>query len=183
MKVEELPARQEGKTLEFKRDLSSPKPVLLSLAAFANTAGGALIIGRADNGAIVGVKDVPAGEARPAGSIADGIAPAMMPEWLVPGSCVRVIFRPPPGIQAYEPVNEPANEPVNEPVNQRQQWFLVQLNQRVHVKAEDIVRVWDVSPATAKRDIAGLRQLDLIEFTGAPKTGFYRLKQKGKPTR
>ena len=30
----------EGKTLEFKRDLSSPKNLLKTLVAFANTAGG-----------------------------------------------------------------------------------------------------------------------------------------------
>jgi predicted HTH transcriptional regulator len=37
--------RPEGKTLEFKRDLSSPEKVLHSLIAFANTAGGLLAIG------------------------------------------------------------------------------------------------------------------------------------------
>ena len=30
----------EGKTLEFKRDLSSPRNLLKTLVAFANTAGG-----------------------------------------------------------------------------------------------------------------------------------------------
>ncbi|MCG7847734.1 MAG: ATP-binding protein, partial [ANME-2 cluster archaeon] len=33
----------EGKTLEFKQDLSSPKNMLKTLVAFANTAGGRLI--------------------------------------------------------------------------------------------------------------------------------------------
>jgi len=37
--------RSEGKTLEFKRDLSSPEKVLHTLIAFANTAGGLLVIG------------------------------------------------------------------------------------------------------------------------------------------
>jgi predicted HTH transcriptional regulator len=35
-------ARPEGKTVEYKRDLSSPQPVLRSLVAFANSAGGTL---------------------------------------------------------------------------------------------------------------------------------------------
>ena len=43
----------EERTLEFKRDLSSPKPILKTLVAFANTAGGTLIVGRADDGSIV----------------------------------------------------------------------------------------------------------------------------------
>lgn len=37
--------QEEGKTLEFKRDLSSPKNLLKTLVAFANTAGGRVIIG------------------------------------------------------------------------------------------------------------------------------------------
>ena len=35
MKIDELLILPEGKTLEFKRDLSSPKPVLRTLVAFA----------------------------------------------------------------------------------------------------------------------------------------------------
>jgi len=35
-----------------------------------------------------------------------------------------------------------------------------------------------VSLATVKRDLAELRKLELIEFTGSAKTGSYRLKQK-----
>lgn len=40
MRVEELLKRPEGKTLEFKQDLSAPKNILKSVIAFANTAGG-----------------------------------------------------------------------------------------------------------------------------------------------
>ena len=36
--------RTEGKTLEFKRDLSSPRGIVRTVVAFANTAGGALLI-------------------------------------------------------------------------------------------------------------------------------------------
>lgn len=45
----------KSKTLEFKRDLSSPKPLLKSLVAFANTAGGKLLIAIDDDKKIVGV--------------------------------------------------------------------------------------------------------------------------------
>ncbi len=38
----------EGKTLEFKRDISSPKNIIKTLVAFANTAGGRLLIGVED---------------------------------------------------------------------------------------------------------------------------------------
>lgn len=48
MTIAELLKADEGKTLEFKRDLSSPRNLLKTLVAFANTAGGRIIIGVAD---------------------------------------------------------------------------------------------------------------------------------------
>jgi ATP-dependent DNA helicase RecG len=80
MSLAELLTAPEGKTLEFKRDLSSLKPILKSLVAFANTAGGTLVIGRADDGAVVGVTHALAEEERLANTIADGIRPAMTPD-------------------------------------------------------------------------------------------------------
>jgi ATP-dependent DNA helicase RecG len=47
--------RPEGKTLEFKRDLSSPEGVLRTLVAFANTAGGTVLIGVEDAAATCAV--------------------------------------------------------------------------------------------------------------------------------
>jgi predicted HTH transcriptional regulator len=49
MTSEELIHQPEGKTLEFKRDLSSPRPVLKTLVAFANSAGGRLVFGVTDD--------------------------------------------------------------------------------------------------------------------------------------
>ena len=43
--IREIASMPEGKTIEFKRDLSSMKPILKTLIAFANTAGGTLLIG------------------------------------------------------------------------------------------------------------------------------------------
>lgn len=54
--IENLITQQEGKTFEFKRDLSSPKSLLKSIVAFANTAGGHLIIGISDDKQIIGVE-------------------------------------------------------------------------------------------------------------------------------
>ena len=47
----------EGKTLEFKRDLSSPRNVLKTLVAFANSAGRRLVIGVDDDRTLLGVTD------------------------------------------------------------------------------------------------------------------------------
>ena len=46
--IDQLLSMPEGKTLEFKRDLSSPRNILKTLVAFANTAGGRLLIGVED---------------------------------------------------------------------------------------------------------------------------------------
>ena len=80
MNVSELITTAEGKTLEFKRDLSSLPPILKTLVAFANTAGGTLVIGVRDDGAVVGIADALHEEEPLASSIADGIRPAMTPE-------------------------------------------------------------------------------------------------------
>ncbi len=69
----------EGKQLEFKRDLSSPKSLLKTLVAFANTAGGHLIIGVDNNGSVIGVADPLAEEERLTSLIADSIFPRLLP--------------------------------------------------------------------------------------------------------
>ena len=44
----EIIHQHEGKTSEFKRDLSSPDKLMRTLVAFANGAGGGLLIGVED---------------------------------------------------------------------------------------------------------------------------------------
>ncbi len=80
MKVEELLKRPESKTLEFKRDISSLGPILKTVIAFANTAGGTLVIGISPNGELLGVKDIFQTEEKIANSIADNIRPQILPD-------------------------------------------------------------------------------------------------------
>ncbi len=73
-----------------------------SIVAFANTAGGVIVIGRDDNGAIVGVEDPLFIEEQLASCIADSIAPQIMPDIelvTVEGKalvCIRVAHWPGP---------------------------------------------------------------------------------------
>ncbi len=80
MDIAGLLQRPEGKTLEFKRDLSSPDKVLHTLIAFANTAGGLLVLG-IDNGTkrVRGLPDPLLEEERLANLIHDRIAPRLIP--------------------------------------------------------------------------------------------------------
>ena len=81
MDLESLKKRPEGKTLEFKRDISSAGPILKTICAFANTAGGTLLFGIEDRtGAVVGVIDPLDAEERLSSIIADGIEPRVLPE-------------------------------------------------------------------------------------------------------
>jgi ATP-dependent DNA helicase RecG len=70
----------EGKTLEFKRDLSSPKKLMKTLVAFANTAGGRVIIGVDDKSrTTVGIAHPLDEEERLCSLIADAISPRLVP--------------------------------------------------------------------------------------------------------
>jgi ATP-dependent DNA helicase RecG len=81
MDLTELLRRPEGKTLEFKRDLSSSSGVLRTVVAFANTAGGTLLIGVEDRTRHVrGVADPLALEERLASVLSDGITPHLVPD-------------------------------------------------------------------------------------------------------
>jgi len=77
--ITELMTQDEGKTLEFKRDASSPKPRLKSLIAFSNSAGGRLIIGVNDEKRPVGVASPLDEEERLCNLIADSISPRLVP--------------------------------------------------------------------------------------------------------
>jgi ATP-dependent DNA helicase RecG len=80
MDLSALLARPEGKTLEFKRDLSSPSGVLRTITAFANSAGGVLLIGIEDRTRRVrGVEQPLDVEERLANLIADSIEPRLAP--------------------------------------------------------------------------------------------------------
>ncbi len=71
----------EGKTLEFKRDLSSPDAMLKAIVAFANTAGGTLLVAVEDRTRHVrGVSDALDLEERVANLISGRIAPRLVPE-------------------------------------------------------------------------------------------------------
>lgn len=81
MDLLDLLKRTEGKTLEFKRDLSSPPGVLKSIVAFANTSGGVLLIGVEDETRSVrGVANPLDLEERLANLISDRITPRLVPE-------------------------------------------------------------------------------------------------------
>jgi ATP-dependent DNA helicase RecG len=81
VRLVELLKRNEGKTLEYKRDLSSPEGILTTLVAFANTAGGTVVIGVDDGSKNVrGVPDVLSSEEQLANLVSDSIRPRLIPD-------------------------------------------------------------------------------------------------------
>ncbi len=81
MGLVELLKRQEGKVLEFKRDLSGVEGVLKTIVAFANTSGGTLLIGVEDQSRHVrGVEEPVDMEERLANLISDRVSPRLIPE-------------------------------------------------------------------------------------------------------
>ena len=59
----------------------------------------------------------------------------------------------------------------------RRAWILQQLADNRRILAPDIAAALDCSLATAKRDLQALKDAGQIEFVGAARTGYYRLKQ------
>jgi predicted HTH transcriptional regulator len=81
MNLSELLKQPEGKTLEFKRDLSSPEGALRAIVAFANTSGGTLLVGVEDRTRHVrGVADPLDAEERLANLLSDNVLPRLVPE-------------------------------------------------------------------------------------------------------
>lgn len=81
MDLIELLKKHEGKTLEFKRDPSSPDNAMRAIVAFANTSGGVLLVGVEDKTRrVCGVKDPLLVEEQLANLISDNIVPRLLPE-------------------------------------------------------------------------------------------------------
>jgi predicted HTH transcriptional regulator len=104
MSLVELLARQEGKDLEFKQDLSSPDAVLRSIIAFANTSGGTMLIGVEDETRrVCGLKDVLLEEERLTNLISDQIEPRLVPEIeILPWRRTNIL-----AVQVYPSPNRP----------------------------------------------------------------------------
>jgi len=99
-----LLSRHEGKTLEFKRDLSSPQGVLKTVVAFANTSGGVIVLGIEDGTKRVkGVRDVLSEEERLASLISDSISPKLVPSMeVMPWRKTQVL-----AVEVYPSPNRP----------------------------------------------------------------------------
>ena len=79
--IEELLQQEEGKTLEFKEKSNSLDRIIHTIIAFANTAGGKILIGVKDKTKeIVGLADPVQEEMRLANVIADSIEPLFNPD-------------------------------------------------------------------------------------------------------
>ena len=77
----DLLSRHEGKTLEFKRDLSSPEGLVKTIIAFANGAGGTILVGVEDRTRrIRGVHEPTREGERLENIIVDRIEPRRIPE-------------------------------------------------------------------------------------------------------
>jgi len=80
MSIDDYLQAPESKTLEFKQDLSSPRNLLKTLVAFANTAGGRVVIGVEDKTRTPwGIDNPLEEEERLCNLIADSISPRLVP--------------------------------------------------------------------------------------------------------
>ena len=79
--IEILLSREEGKNLEFKENTSSLQPIVRTIVAFANTAGGVIVIGVQDKTKkVIGVANILLEEERLTNIIAESIQPLLIPD-------------------------------------------------------------------------------------------------------
>ena len=79
--IEKLLAQNEGQTLEFKESTKSLLPIIKAVVAFANTAGGVIVIGVEDKSKkIIGIEGVLDEEERLVNAISDSIEPFLVPD-------------------------------------------------------------------------------------------------------
>lgn len=79
--IAEILKKNEGRTLEFKENTSSLKTIAKSVIAFANTAGGTIVIGVIDRTKdVIGIENPLEEEERIDSGLADLIAPLLIPE-------------------------------------------------------------------------------------------------------
>jgi ATP-dependent DNA helicase RecG len=80
MKIENLLKQPESKILEFKENFNSKEKILYTIIAFANTAGGKVVLGITDKERfVVGVKDPHLLEEKIVNIINDSIMPQIVP--------------------------------------------------------------------------------------------------------
>lgn len=79
--LELILSKDEGKTIEFKEKFSSSRNLVRTAIAFANTAGGKIVIGIKDKTKdIIGVKNITQEEERIINIISDSISPKLIPQ-------------------------------------------------------------------------------------------------------
>lgn len=87
-----------------------------------------------------------------------------------------------PGHRKNDPEDDPDRDPINDPekmeINERQHWFLMRVAEGGRCGATDIMAMWKVSLKTARRDIRGLQQANLLEYVGSRRKGRYRRTQR-----
>ena len=93
MLIEEILSKNEGKTLEFKEGLQSLKGILKTVVAFANTAGGIIVVGIEDKTKkVVGLSNPLAEEDRLASVINDSICPLIIPDIEIQNYCNKQLI-------------------------------------------------------------------------------------------
>jgi CheY-like chemotaxis protein len=75
----------------------------------------------------------------------------------------------------HGPQSDPANGDDDPANNARQQWAIQRMQNGADLRKAEIITQFGCSNKTAERDLRDLRRRGLVEFTGPPKTGYWRL--------
>lgn len=165
----------ERATLECKKaSRCVPGSVWNTYSAFANTNGGIILLGVAEN---MGVEEIP-GRFEIAGvEDADKIRKDF---WNTINSRekVNVNLLHDEDVQMVEVDGKRVVEPINEPINERQLAILAAIKNAPFLTRNELAEKVNLSLATLKREMASLRENGYISRDGSNKTGQWIILKK-----
>jgi len=175
--IKEIIKMPEGKTLEFKRDMSSQEKIVKTIIAFANSAGGKLIIGINDDRSIFGFDNSFIQCARFAGKTkAEFIDHIEIYEKPAEAINQIEIFLKKHALRGFALKGMKRVDITAENVPENRLNVIINLiRDYAEISMLDLSKKLNVNHKTIKREIQILKSKGLIERVGADKGGYWRV--------
>ncbi len=165
--IDQLLAENEGKTIEFKETARSLSGIMKTVVAFANSAGGIIVIGVKDKTKeLVGLPQILSEEERLANAITDSILPLLTPDIEIQSSRGKelLIIRVSHGTGPYYLKSEGSERGVYVRFGSTNR--VEYLKKENSTRAKMAMKLWKVSSRTARNRLKQLQKQGIIVRIG-----------------